>query len=49
LHINLNFDDDLLKNELSKEAELKGISLEKYIAEVLKEYLSQLDEPQQKT
>ena len=38
--INLFIDDDPLKIELSKEAKLKGISLEKHIAEILEEYMS---------
>ena len=40
MEIDLTIDDDPLKIELSKEAELKGISLEKYIAEILEEYIS---------
>ena len=40
MEIDLTIDDDPLKIELSKEAELKGISLEKHIAEILEEYIS---------
>ena len=37
--INLIVEDDPLKFELSKEAKLKGISLEKHIVEILEEYI----------
>jgi len=37
--INMILDNDPLKVELSKQAESKGISLEKLIAEILREYV----------
>ena len=40
MNFNLILEDDQLKIKLSKEAKLKGISLEKYIAEILEEYMS---------
>lgn len=44
MEVSLTLDNDPLKAELSKEAELKGISLEKHIAEILEEYISRHDE-----
>ena len=37
--INMILDNDPLKVELSKQAKLKGISLEKLIAEILRDYV----------
>ena len=37
-------DNDPLKVELSKQAESKGISLEKLIAEILKDYVEKKEE-----
>ena len=39
MDIDLALDNDPLKNELSKKAELKGISLERLISEILEEYV----------
>lgn len=37
MEIDLSLDNDLLKIELSNEAELKGITLEKHISDILEE------------
>ena len=39
MEIDLSLDNDPLKNELSKEAELKGVTLEKLISDILEEYV----------
>ena len=39
MKFNMTLDNDPLKVELSKQAKLKGISLEKLIAEILRDYV----------
>ena len=39
MEINIDLDSDHLKIELSKEAKSRGISLEKLVEEILKEYV----------
>ena len=39
MEIDLALDNDPLRNELAREAELKGITLEKLISEILEEYI----------
>ena len=44
MKFNMILDNDPLKFELSKQAELRGISLEKLIAEILKDYVEKKEE-----